>query len=94
MQLFAQTVGLYHIRPSYFSLITSLLGIKDPKQDVQGHKFNMHAVFFGGCLIPAVMRFPALIGLQNPSAWNSYAWAIPLLIGSLSLYALKRGSWI
>ncbi|KAJ3303906.1 hypothetical protein HDV03_003379 [Kappamyces sp. JEL0829] len=76
LQVLAQFMGFYYIKRGL----------------VQKHKYCMHGAFFGGCLIPAIMRLPHLIGVDIPS-WYYWCYAIPLVLGVLSKRAVDAKRW-
>ncbi|KAJ3082037.1 hypothetical protein HK102_001957 [Quaeritorhiza haematococci] len=78
MQLFSQTVGYYYIR-------------KKPRteENVKTHKFSMIMVYFAGCLIPAFMRIPNMVGWNNaPGWWLAIAITVPMGFGYLHRRAI------
>lgn len=62
--------------------------------NIRRHIVCNHFVFFGGCLIPAVMRLPVLLGVDLSSSWESFSWVFPLALGALATRAVLNKSWI
>ncbi|KAI9339340.1 hypothetical protein BDR26DRAFT_862259 [Obelidium mucronatum] len=57
------------------------------------HRFAMTMMFFGGCLIPAVVNFPRQFSTRSEnSTFAFYGWIFPLVVGLLHLWAVKRKS--
>ena len=46
-------------------------------------------LFYLGCLIPAIQRFPALMGLEIPA---TYSFLFPMVVGVLAFVAIRRGT--
>ena len=81
LQIIAQTLGYIFIR----------------KGMVWPHMWCMAFVFFGGCLIPAVMRFPEYLpGDVNMigTSWMYYCWIFPMFAMVMWAWAMKRNYWI
>lgn len=60
------------------------------------HKAHMTFFFFGGCLIPAFIRFPALTDTEAifGEYWPFYCWILPIFAGSRFLKALEKRSFV
>ncbi|KAJ3283131.1 hypothetical protein HK104_010547 [Borealophlyctis nickersoniae] len=67
---------------------------KERQEAVQRHAVMMQSLFYSGCLIPAVMRLPAMLGLREPTGWSLMAWGIMTVYATRAVKANKSGSWI
>ncbi|KAJ9053431.1 hypothetical protein DSO57_1024280 [Entomophthora muscae] len=61
---------------------------------VQKHIENNLGAFYGGCLIPAFIRLPELLGVDLGQSWDILAWIIPIVILNLAKRAIVNKSWI
>ncbi|KAJ3122131.1 hypothetical protein HK098_003110 [Nowakowskiella sp. JEL0407] len=77
MQILSQIVGYYAVK-------------KTPK-NIRLHLVWMHGLFFGGCLIPAMLRLPSMFGAtETPTWWFFVAPVISLVMMVLSIWAHLR----
>ncbi|KAJ3122295.1 hypothetical protein HK098_002963 [Nowakowskiella sp. JEL0407] len=77
MQIISQIIGYYAIK-------------KKPK-NIRLHLVWMHGLFFGGCLIPAMMRLPTIFGAsETPSWWYYVSPVIALVMMVLSIWSHLR----
>jgi hypothetical protein len=84
-QLVTQVIGHLKIRPS-------LLGLKW-KKDVQAHAGWMHGLFYGACLIPALIRIPQMFGFQL-NVWPTFGWVFGIFVQILAFRAFTNKSLI
>lgn len=61
------------------------------------HMNNMHGMLLTACLIPALMRLPAMVGPQVEAffgdEWAAYAWVFAVALLQLSFRAQKAQRW-
>ena len=74
VQLICPFFGLYYIK----------------RGNIKMHMMCMNAVFFGGCLIPAMLRLPYFSKLPY---WSGYCMIFNLGLGLCSWFAMRRKSW-
>ena len=110
LQLWASGMGWYHIRKYLeykkqldtdddLSMELSEVRIIDiqnkMKKHINAHIRFMTFFFFGGCLIPAVMRLPQMTGTVDivGTSFSMYSWIFPLFGAILFIRAVTKDSW-
>lgn len=79
----------------FCSQFMGMYALYKPERDVKQHMNHMHAMLLLGCLGPAVMRLPAMLGPSFEAyvgdAWPALVMCIPVLM--LSKRARKANRW-
>jgi hypothetical protein len=84
MQAISQIVGYIYIRKYRQT---------GKKSDLEEHIGWMHGVYYGGCLTPAFLRIPEMVGTEW-KPWSYFAWIIPLVMLVFAIRAFRKKSVI
>lgn len=77
LQVLAQGLAVYFVR----------------RGEIRHHIVCNHFVFFGGCLVPAAVRLPLLLGISLTHNWVPFSWLFPLILGGLACRATLNKRW-